>query len=71
MKACDVAPVTGDLGVADARLIAPGDPSRSILSVRMHALDVYRMPPLGSSQVDVEGTELIDAWIASLQDCAP
>ena len=71
MHACDVAPSLGDLGIANARLIAPGEPDRSMLSVRMHRLDANRMPPLGTSVADTQGTQLVDAWITSLQGCAP
>jgi mono/diheme cytochrome c family protein len=69
MGVCDVAPQQGDLGILDARLLAPGDPLRSLLSVRLHALGTARMPPLGSGVVDLEGTGLVDAWIASLSRC--
>lgn len=68
-KTCDVAPIAGDLGIANARLIAPGDPSRSIVSRRIHALDASRMPPVGSLVVDTQGAALIDAWVTSLTQC--
>jgi uncharacterized repeat protein (TIGR03806 family) len=66
MYVCDEPPLNGDLGVADARIVTPGDPSKSVLSLRMHALDVHRMPPLGSAIVDTEGVAVIDAWIREL-----
>ena len=66
---CDVAPQNGDLGVADARIVAPGAPERSVLSLRMYALDVSRMPPLGSSVVDADGAALIDGWISAMSAC--
>jgi uncharacterized repeat protein (TIGR03806 family) len=69
MGVCDVPPVGSDLGIPDARLLAPGDPARSIISRRLHALDARRMPPIGKNVVDSEGVALIDAWIASLQAC--
>jgi uncharacterized repeat protein (TIGR03806 family) len=65
---CGVAP-DYDLGVAGAKIVTPGDPSASVLSLRMHATDVNRMPPLASSLVDPDGTALIDAWITSLAAC--
>jgi uncharacterized repeat protein (TIGR03806 family) len=53
-----------DLGIEDARVVAPGEPERSTLSVRMHSLDPHhRMPPLGTTLVDPDGTALIDQWI--------
>src|SRR5262249_25650838 len=36
---CNVDPTEGDLGLAGAKLIAPGSASTSIVSRRMHALD--------------------------------
>ncbi|MFK8015636.1 MAG: PQQ-dependent sugar dehydrogenase [Gammaproteobacteria bacterium] len=58
-------PVGGDLGVQGATLFAPGQPEMSIMSLRMHSLGTERMPPLGSSVVDVPGAQLIDQWIES------
>ena len=62
-------PENGDLGIAGARIVAPGEPSRSVISHRMSALGSARMPPLGSEQVDPVGTALIDAWIRALATC--
>ncbi len=69
-KACNVSPDDGDLGVAGARLLVPGDPTKSIASLRPHARDATRMPPLASSVVDTAGVGVIDAWITSLKACA-
>jgi hypothetical protein len=66
---CDATPRAGDLGIADARIVAPGDPARSVLSARMHAPDSARMPPLSSNVVDAQGVEVVDAWIAQLAAC--
>ena len=41
---CNAAPQEGDLGIPGARLLAPGEPARSILSARMHSLGAARMP---------------------------
>jgi hypothetical protein len=69
MSACNVAPTQGDLGKVDAKLLSPGDPSKSILSLRMHATDGSRMPPIGTRLVDTAGTSVIDAWITSVTAC--
>jgi mono/diheme cytochrome c family protein len=70
MRVCDAVPVTGNLGIAGARLVAPGSPERSILSRRMHLRDGrYQMPPLGSLRVDADGAALIDAWITATAEC--
>jgi hypothetical protein len=67
--ACGAIPADGDLGVAGAQIIAPGMPASSVASLRMHALDAHRMPPLATHLVDPEGTALVDAWISSLTGC--
>lgn len=66
---CGAMPSQGDLGVTGARVIAPGQPAQSVLSLRMHALDGNRMPPLASSLEDTAGTALIDQWIRSTAAC--
>ncbi len=66
-KTCDAPFQVTDLGVADARVVAPGAPERSLVSLRAHALDSKRMPPLGTRIVDERGTNLLDEWIRSLQ----
>jgi hypothetical protein len=67
--ACDAGPRSGDLGIVDARLLAPGDSSRSLISARMHTLGSTRMPGIGSGVVDAAGTTLVDAWIDGLDSC--
>ncbi len=64
--ACDVAPTLGDLGIADARIIAPGEAGRSELLSRLSRRDFYGMPPVASLQPDLEGVNLIRDWIESL-----
>jgi uncharacterized repeat protein (TIGR03806 family) len=65
--ACDVAPSRGDLGIANARIIAPGDDMRSVLLARMNRRnDPDMMPPLASNLVDTAGVQLIGVWIDSL-----
>lgn len=66
---CDVAPTAGDLGVTGARLIAPGAPARSIVSLRLQSLGAARMPPLGTSVVHAAGVAAVDAWISALTRC--
>jgi hypothetical protein len=66
-KACDVKPVVGDFGLTDAKILDPGRPQTSIVSLRVRATDGSRMPPLGSSVVDRQGADLLDAWIGTLR----
>ena len=68
-NACDVAPGLGDLGITNARLIAPGAATRSVLIARMSRRDAHGMPPLGSAQVDAEGAALLTNWVNSLTNC--
>jgi uncharacterized repeat protein (TIGR03806 family) len=68
---CDIKPGEGDLGITGARLIAPGDATRSIVVSRFSRRDIHSMPPLGSSLVDTEGSSLLAAWINSLASCSP
>jgi len=59
-------PQAGGLGLADPRIIAPGNRADSVLWERMRRLDAQRMPPLASHLVDEAGVELIGAWIDGL-----
>ena len=68
-NACDASPRSGQVGVDDARLIAPGEPERSVVSIRMQSLGTTRMPLVGSHVVDADGKALVDAWILSLSGC--
>jgi uncharacterized repeat protein (TIGR03806 family) len=68
-NACDVAPGLGDVGIANARLIAPGAADRSVIPARMNLRDdASAMPPIGT-RVDTEGVQLIREWINSLSSC--
>jgi hypothetical protein len=69
MHVCDAKPDKGDLGVAGARLLSPGKPGRSLLSLRMRDLGAGRMPQLATYHVDEAGAEVVDAWIRSVADC--
>jgi hypothetical protein len=73
---CNELPGKGDLGVAGAKLLAPKSPMTSLMWLRMHAPvgnDVTgatgRMPAIGSSVVDTQGTDLISLWINSINAC--
>ncbi|MFO0761313.1 MAG: PQQ-dependent sugar dehydrogenase [Byssovorax sp.] len=71
VNACNVPPSNGDLGVSGAKILAPGDPAHSLLSLRPKALGAGRMPPLATQVVDPVGTAAIDAWIQALDGCPP
>ena len=61
---------TGDPNVPQTRLV-PGEPTESTLSFRMHDTTTYRMPKIGSTVVDTDGTKVIDDWITSIESCPP
>lgn len=66
MGAIDALP-GNDLGIAGARVVAPGDPMRSVLYRRVHTEDAeIKMPPLASSRIDEAGSQVIADWITSL-----
>jgi uncharacterized repeat protein (TIGR03806 family) len=69
VKVCNVVPEGSNMGVTGAALVVPGKPAKSIVSLRMKALNQNRMPPIATSVVDDTGTDIIDAWITSLTGC--
>ncbi|QJX00311.1 PQQ-dependent sugar dehydrogenase [Frigoriglobus tundricola] len=62
----DVRPKQGDFGLPDARILAPGDPYRSVLFYRMAKFGRGRMPHLGSVRPHTQGLDVMAEWIASL-----
>ena len=68
-KSCNVDNEAGDLGIAGSKLLVPGAPDKSLLSVRPHSPAANRMPPLASSIVDDKGVKVLDDWIRSLTAC--
>jgi len=64
-------PAQGTFGIADAKVVAPGDPYSSVLYFRVAKLGRGRMPHMGSSAVDAAGVKLLHDWIASLPAAGP
>ncbi len=62
----DVRPVHTSFDIADARLIAPGDPERSLLLQRMQRRGHGQMPPMATNEIDRPAIELIRQWIQQL-----
>ena len=69
MKICNVVPTAGSLDILDPKIVALGDPSKSVLIKRMQATDTSRMPPLASTVIDAQAVQIISDWIASLTAC--
>ncbi len=65
-RTLEAQPVQGSFDIADAQILAPGDPYRSILYYRMARLGPGHMPHLGSEIVDRAGLKLIHDWIRQL-----
>jgi len=66
MRIVDVAPLHDKFGIADAKLVAPGAPERSVLFQRISRRGVGQMPPLMSNELDQKAVEMIGEWIRSL-----
>ncbi|MCO4744526.1 MAG: hypothetical protein KC912_07055 [Proteobacteria bacterium] len=64
---CDAVPNNPGT-ITDARILAPGEPDRSVMYVRTGNLD-WRMPPVGSNVIDTQGLALVGEWITSINDC--
>ncbi len=58
-------------GIANAMLVAPGEPGRSVIVRRLSERGRGQMPPLVSRHVDVRAVELVRRWIASLKPNKP
>ncbi|MEL6195961.1 MAG: PQQ-dependent sugar dehydrogenase [Myxococcota bacterium] len=71
MNVCDEEPLTRSWpDLDDPRLLAPGQPGRSLIAHRMRSLLASeRMPPLASSVVDEIGASVVDTWISSIASC--
>ena len=60
-------PIQNDMGLSDARLVAPGDPNRSVLFQRFKKRGPNQMPPTSTNQVDPRGSKLLEEWILHLK----
>jgi uncharacterized repeat protein (TIGR03806 family) len=67
--ACNALPQSGDLGLANARIIFPGSAAQSVLLSRISRRDVHGMPPLATNLVDADGVALLTEWVNALVNC--
>lgn len=65
MEVIDAPPIRGDLGLPDARLVAPGDLGSSVLFHRVISSDASLRMARGTQLVDQAGSALIVGWIVS------
>lgn len=70
INAVDFAPTQGTFGIEDAKVIAPGDPSRSILFYRLATSSSGHMPKIWSRDNDLQGLKLIHDWITAMPKSA-
>ncbi len=59
-------PVVDTLNIVGARVIIPGDLSRSLLHHRLGSLGVIKMPPLAKNVLDAPAIATVTEWINSL-----
>jgi len=71
MRLLEQMPQHGTFNLKDARLVAPGAPSRSVLVSRSALRIPGQMPPLGTIRPDAEGTKVLSQWISSLKPETP
>jgi putative heme-binding domain-containing protein len=63
----DVRPKQGDFGIADARIVSPGNPFQSVLLYRMAKFGRGHMPHIGYDHPHAEGIALVTDWIAGMK----
>lgn len=66
MKIVDVPPTHHTFGKSDARLVAPGNPDRTVLLHRVGLRGPGQMPQLSTSIVDAAAVEMLRDWVKSL-----
>jgi putative heme-binding domain-containing protein len=66
VHAIGVPPMQGKFGMEDAKVVAPGDPYRSVLFYRLATSGTGHMPKPWTRDNDVAGLRLIHDWIQSL-----
>jgi hypothetical protein len=64
----NVAPGHGGFGLAEPKLLVPGQPDRSILLHRLTLMGLGRMPHIGSRVQHESAIKLIREWIAGLPE---
>ncbi|MEE9494134.1 MAG: PQQ-dependent sugar dehydrogenase [Gammaproteobacteria bacterium] len=69
MNICDQSPEQGNLGIGQAKIVAPGEPEKSVLLERIRHNDQNRMPPIASNELDTAAIALLTGWIQALTDC--
>jgi hypothetical protein len=63
-------PLAGDLGLAGAKIVAPGSPEKSILVRRMKDTGFFRMPPVAYHNEPSPILPVVEEWIRQLKPAA-
>ncbi len=71
MGTVGVRPGQGAFKIPHARILAPGDPYRSVLFYRMAQVGSGRMPRIGCTVIDERGLRLVHDWIQQLPVADP
>lgn len=66
-KIYDVKPRHIAFGLKDPRLIAPGDPQRSVILRRIAIRGKHQMPPVATFERDEAGLKLLTEWVRTLK----
>jgi mono/diheme cytochrome c family protein len=66
MKIVDVKPLHDTFDIKDPRLVAPGDPGRSVLLERIARRGKGQMPQLSTNRVDERAVSMMREWILQL-----
>jgi putative heme-binding domain-containing protein len=67
MNIVGIPPQHDTFAMANALLIAPGEPERSVLYQRLSRRGRGQMPPLVSNRIDEEAVQLFREWISGLK----
>ncbi len=62
-------PIPANFGIAGAKVIAPGDASKSIVVTRMDRIGADQMPPVGRSTIDAKAVTVMKEWIDGMNGC--
>lgn len=66
---CNEMPEQGDLGVAGAPVLKPGDHTQSVMWLRMSQRKESFMPPIGTKVADQVAADMLAMWIDSITAC--
>lgn len=60
-------PQHATFGITQPRIVAPGEPERSVMLARVSRRGAGQMPPLFTNRVDQRAVELLRQWMASME----